>query len=555
MAEPAVVCNQIAPLAEVTGGRLKTLSDQDLLASTRRLVGASNQILAELLAHLAEVEARGVHRVRLCTSLYVYCIYELRFSEDAAFRRVSGARLLQKFPALYDVIASGELHLTGLLQVGPHLTLQNFSEVMARAKHRTKKEIAKLVRELDPLPDVPSRIEPLGPALPMPMKVRNPTWAEYVRGLTPVNHLIPGDRPRDWMSDTPFATLPRENERAAGARDGEQSQGEDDRTEQGRGGCCVLAVAQGGESPMISTELVEKEAEPERQQPDEKAAEVGAGERFEKRAECGGDLEELVARSQRYAVQFTASQEYVDLVARAQDLLSHRAKGELEELHLRAMRLLVAELERKRFAVTKRAATSEVKRAKRGVTNHGTAGAELRPLLAANHDVEARAEVAEGGRDVEGPRQVQGVGFVTDGEREVAVGRAEDEVRTAVVEAASAGDSPTSRSVGAEAPRQRGRYIPAAIRRAVLERDGLRCTHRSETGARCAETRRLELHHVHAFGRGGGHTIENVTLRCHAHNDLAAEEDFGAERMIRARAGSRHESLVRQSKGRPERCG
>lgn len=176
MAELAIVCNQIAPLSEVTGGRLKTLSDQDLLASTRRLVGASNQILAELLAHLAEVESRGVHRVRLCTSLYTYCIYELRFSEDAAFRRVSAARLLQKFPGLYDVIARGEVHLTGLLQVGPHLTLQNFSEVVARAKHRTKKEIAKLVRELDPLPDVPSRIDPLGPVLSPPMKVLSPTW-------------------------------------------------------------------------------------------------------------------------------------------------------------------------------------------------------------------------------------------------------------------------------------------------------------------------------------------------------------------------------------------
>ncbi len=189
-------------------GRLGQLPDQELLASTRRLVGATNQILAELLAHLAEVEERGVHRLRLCTSLYAYCVYELQFSEDAAFRRVSAARLLRKFSALYDVIASGELHLTGLLQIGPHLTPQNFSEVLARAKHRTKKEIAKLVRELDPLPDVPARIEPLGPVLPQHVKMRNPTWSEYMLMLNPINHLPPGQRPRDWMSDTPFALAP-----------------------------------------------------------------------------------------------------------------------------------------------------------------------------------------------------------------------------------------------------------------------------------------------------------------------------------------------------------
>ncbi len=144
---------------------LAGLSDATLLAGTRRLVAVGNQALAALLAHLAEVEARGIHRARACPSLYSYCIYELRMSEDAAFRRAKAARLCRKFPALYDAVARGELHLTGLLLLGPHLTDDNCSEVLARAKHRTKRELAKLVRELDPLPDVPARVEPLGPAL------------------------------------------------------------------------------------------------------------------------------------------------------------------------------------------------------------------------------------------------------------------------------------------------------------------------------------------------------------------------------------------------------
>jgi hypothetical protein len=48
------------------------LSDAELLSATRRLVGRSNQLLASLLAHLGEVEARGIHRVRACASLYAY---------------------------------------------------------------------------------------------------------------------------------------------------------------------------------------------------------------------------------------------------------------------------------------------------------------------------------------------------------------------------------------------------------------------------------------------------------------------------------------------------
>lgn len=58
-------------------------------------------------------------------------------------------------------------------------------------------------------------------------------------------------------------------------------------------------------------------------------------------------------RPQRYRVEFEASEEYVALVERAKALLSHAAPGaDLAELHLRAMRNLVAELEHDKYAVT-----------------------------------------------------------------------------------------------------------------------------------------------------------------------------------------------------------
>jgi hypothetical protein len=177
---------------------LEHLSDTELLAGTRRLVGRSNQMLAELLVHLGEVEARGIHRTRACASLYAYCIYELRFSDDEAFRRVAAARLVRRFPPLLDALASGELHLTGLLMLGPHMTEANLVEVLARAKHRTKRELAKLVRMVDPLPAVPARIEPLGPA-PARLVPPEPTWQEFIQSTCPVRELAPGDRPREWI--------------------------------------------------------------------------------------------------------------------------------------------------------------------------------------------------------------------------------------------------------------------------------------------------------------------------------------------------------------------
>jgi hypothetical protein len=72
----------------------------------------------------------------------------------------------------------------------------------------------------------------------------------------------------------------------------------------------------------------------------------------------------------------------------------------------------------------------------------------------------------------------------------------------------------------------RGRYIPAAVRRAVWKRDGGQCAFRGAKG-RCSESGFLEFHHVHPFGAGGEATVENVELRCRAHNQYEADLFFG----------------------------
>jgi hypothetical protein len=51
------------------------------------------------------------------------------------------------------------------------------------------------------------------------------------------------------------------------------------------------------------------------------------------------------------------------------------------------------------------------------------------------------------------------------------------------------------------------RYIPAAVRRAVRERDADPCTFVDERGRRCTEQRGLEFHHRDPFGRGGDHSL------------------------------------------------
>ena len=84
------------------------------------------------------------------------------------------------------------------------------------------------------------------------------------------------------------------------------------------------------------------------------------------------------------------------------------------------------------------------------------------------------------------------------------------------------------------------RYIPAAVRRAVYERDRAQCAFVDNDGRRCTERHRLEFHHRKPFGRGGGHAVENIQLLCRTHNCHRAERDYGEELIERyRRSGSR----------------
>ena len=151
------------------------------------------------------------------------------------------------------------------------------------------------------------------------------------------------------------------------------------------------------------------------------------------------------------------------LVEEAKALLAHALpSADLAEIHLRALRTLVAALKKRKFA-------------------------QVTPPAAEQNAIEARTS-AHRRPNPDAPRFP---------------------------------DEPT------ESPRQRGRYVPAAVRRAVFERDGKRCAYVDARGARCRETSKLELHHHEPFARGGPSTRANLSLYCAAHNALAAEDDFG----------------------------
>ena len=137
---------------------LKSLSDDELLHRVSDLLTQSRRVEWVLVAHIAEVDARRLYARQASPSMIHYCMDVLHLSEGEAYRRISAARLSRKYPVILTMLEDGRLHLAGISVLKKHLTDANYENVLARATHKTKREIEELVAELAPKPDVPPTI-------------------------------------------------------------------------------------------------------------------------------------------------------------------------------------------------------------------------------------------------------------------------------------------------------------------------------------------------------------------------------------------------------------
>jgi hypothetical protein len=142
------------------------LSDQSLLQSAATHAGRERTSTADLLADLAEIDARRLYLPAGYPSLFAYCVGELRLSADAAARRIQAARAARRFPAIFDALAEGRLHLTAVGLLAPHLTEGTADELLAAATHKTKSEIEQLLAERFPRADVLAWVVDLSPTSP-----------------------------------------------------------------------------------------------------------------------------------------------------------------------------------------------------------------------------------------------------------------------------------------------------------------------------------------------------------------------------------------------------
>lgn len=142
----------------MTPNSLQTVSDAELLDSTRALVLRSNTIEADLLAHLTEVEDRKLHLERAFPSMFEYCMEELGMSEGVAANRIYVARLVRRLPLVLEWVRASRIHLSGLRVLAPHLTDTNCAALLAEAAGKSKRDIELLVTRYAPKPPVPTTI-------------------------------------------------------------------------------------------------------------------------------------------------------------------------------------------------------------------------------------------------------------------------------------------------------------------------------------------------------------------------------------------------------------
>jgi hypothetical protein len=91
---------------KLAGGNwsLAAVTDVELEAELSRLVRAGARTEAQIVAHLAEVEARRLHLQAGFASMFEYCLEQLGFGDFEAFLRIKAARTAARYPVIFDLL-------------------------------------------------------------------------------------------------------------------------------------------------------------------------------------------------------------------------------------------------------------------------------------------------------------------------------------------------------------------------------------------------------------------------------------------------------------------
>ena len=130
--------------------RFESLTDNQLLTETKRLVARERTATAAVLRSLMEIDSRRLYLREGCASLFTYCTQVLHLAEGAAYNGIEAARAARRFPEVLVAVEEGFLTLASVRLLAPHFTVDNYRELLDRARHKSKRDVELLVAALAP---------------------------------------------------------------------------------------------------------------------------------------------------------------------------------------------------------------------------------------------------------------------------------------------------------------------------------------------------------------------------------------------------------------------
>jgi hypothetical protein len=428
---------------------LGQMSESELLDHFETLVARDRRTTTQLLVAIAEIDERKLWARHACPSMFAFCVERFHMSEQVTAKRIWAARTARRFPIVLDMVERGELHLSAIHLLARHLTTENCNDVLQRARHKSSREIEKLVAALSPRPDVASRVRALPRA---------------------VVHTAQSD----------------------GAASGDATMREVHDTAQG-------AAAASDDATMRSESASARAA-----------AAVGIRS-CPAQSRGGSPVSAAAARPitalspRRFKIEITVDEETHDKLRSLQDLLGRTPVGrDPAAIISRAIDSLLVDTLKRKAAMTDRP---------RPACDAPGATDRPHPACPASATADQSHPACDASETTDLPLPASPAGHASP--------------RT---------PQPGTRSIHAcdassRTPPPRTRTIPAALRRAVWQRDCGRCRYIDGRGRRCNATSNVEFHHKHPFAKGGRHDADNVELRCTAHNQYQADLDFGRDFM------------------------
>jgi hypothetical protein len=142
------------PVATISDnvGAFAALSDDELVERVRDLAACERRASVALIRSLVEFDTRRLYLREGCSSLFTYCTQVLHLSEGSAYNRIETARAARRHPNVLDALECGDLTLTAVRLLAPHLTPANHVQLLAAAQHKSKLGIQELIASLNSRP-------------------------------------------------------------------------------------------------------------------------------------------------------------------------------------------------------------------------------------------------------------------------------------------------------------------------------------------------------------------------------------------------------------------